>query len=140
VLLLALLPTVLFAAACSSDGDSTAAETIDIAMVDNAFQPDRISVPRGERVALRFTNEGSVRHEAMIGDEAAQMDHHADMEDGTAGEDGHGGGHGGSADTVTVEPGEQATLTVTVDDDDVLIGCHEVGHWEDGMRAAVVAR
>jgi uncharacterized cupredoxin-like copper-binding protein len=137
--MLALLPLGLLAA-CG--GDDTATETIDITMLDNRFVPDRVSVPRGQPVAFRFINEGSVRHEAIVGDEAAQTEHHADMEEraNADDDDGHGGGHGGSPKTVTVEPGEEATLTVTVDADDVLIGCHEVGHWEDGMRAAVVPR
>ena len=72
-------------------------------------------------------------HEAYIGDEEDQEDHATQM----MGDDGHSMDMDGD-DTVTVEPGETATMTYTFDETGtVIIGCHQPGHWESGMRAMV---
>lgn len=50
------------------------------------------------------------------------------------------GGHQGMTmmNTVEVRPGETGELTVTFDKPgDVVIGCHQPGHYEAGMRATV---
>jgi uncharacterized cupredoxin-like copper-binding protein len=44
----------------------------------------------------------------------------------------------GMTDTVEVKPGTTGELTVTFDKaGDVLIGCHQPGHYPAGMRATV---
>jgi len=136
--------SALLVVGCSSDGDASS-RTIDITMTDNAYAPPRFSVPKGETVTLRFTNDGSVRHEAVLGDEMAQQDHHDEMSASSMNDDmdmGHGddAGHGGSddGDAVTVEPGKTGSITTRFDETGtVLIGCHEPGHWEDGMKATI---
>ena len=54
---------------------------------------------------------------------------------------GSGGHHSmgmGDDGIVTVEPGREATLTEVFDRaGTVVIGCHQPGHWESGMRATV---
>jgi uncharacterized cupredoxin-like copper-binding protein len=46
--------------------------------------------------------------------------------------------HGGSDDALTVEPGKTGELQHTFDAaGETLIGCHEPGHYEAGMRVAV---
>jgi uncharacterized cupredoxin-like copper-binding protein len=122
--------------ACSSDdeagevpaGDVT--RTVEIEMVDIAFDPEALEVSAGDTVRFVFTNTGEVAHDAFIGDPAAQDDHAAEMADA------HGGHDDGG---ITVEPGETAELVHTFgsDDDAVLIGCHQPGHYEAGMVTTV---
>ena len=107
-------------------------------MRDIEFEPDRVTVAQGETVAFRFINRGQLTHDAFIGDEDEQEEHEAEAR--AADED--GGGHaaheegGGSA--ITVEPGKSGELTYTFDEPgETLIGCHEPGHYEDGMKVAV---
>lgn len=126
-------------AACGGDDEPTAAadRTVEIDMVDIAFEPAEVEVAAGETVRFVFTNDGEIAHDAFIGDADAQDDHAADMADD------HGGGHGDDGgDGITVEPGETAELThtFTADDDEVLIGCHQPGHYEAGMVTTVEIR
>jgi uncharacterized cupredoxin-like copper-binding protein len=130
---------VVITVGCGSDDDSDSiasdARTIEIEMRDTAFDPDTISVPAGEEVRLVLHNGDSVDHDAFIGDEMAQADHEAEMNAGGGME--HGGG---DSDAVTIGPDETATLTHTFDaDEDVLIGCHEPGHYAAGMKMTVTA-
>lgn len=153
IALAALLATL--AAGCGGDhgsGDHEAeGRIIDVTMTDNAFAPETIRVTKGETVTFRFTNEGSVLHEAFIGDEAEQEEHLVEMAAGSEGSAGSvdaagdedGDGHGGDADghgddAVVAEPGETVDLTYTFDQEGtLLIGCHEPGHWDDGMKATI---
>ena len=52
-----------------------------------------------------------------------------------------GGDHSmdmGGDDVLTVAPGDTETMTRTFDDTGtVVIGCHQPGHWESGMKATV---
>ena len=133
---------------CGSDSNKTASSaggtprTIDVTMTDNAFQPTQLQVNSGETVTLRFKNDGIVTHEAILGNDAVQMAHHAEMTASTAGMAHDGMGHDGmaetSADAVTVEAGKAGELTHTFSESGtVLIGCHEPGHWEGGMKATI---
>ncbi len=152
----------------SATTTSPAGRTIDVTMTDNAFRPAAFQVARGETVTFTFRNDGRVTHEAVLGDEAAQMSHHQQMTGSTAGADHHhdmmgtdgsanhghqmsgttgssssmGNGHAGGAmhddDAVTVEPGRSGSITHTFSETGTyLIGCHEPGHWEAGMKATV---
>ena len=46
--------------------------TIDITMNEMSFSPDRLTVRVGETVTFKIRNAGTVRHEAVFGDQAAQ--------------------------------------------------------------------
>jgi uncharacterized cupredoxin-like copper-binding protein len=142
----ALLPRaallVLAATACASadPGSSSAVggpsggrpRTIAVEMVDLAFAPERIEVAEGETVRLEFRNAGHLPHDAFIGDAAAQARHGDEMGEGH-------GGHGSDDDAVSVEPGGTASLVHTFGESgEVLIGCHQPGHYEAGMLASVV--
>lgn len=131
------------AASCGSDDNSTTpgaggdVRTIEIDMTDNAFEPDTLDVADGDTVRFVFTNTGTVTHDAFIGDTAEQADHETEMRDA---DDSHGGGHGDdeTGDAIAVEPGETGELTHTFDESGTLeIGCHEPGHYEDGMKMTV---
>lgn len=137
---------VLLLAACGGDddasttGSSSGTRTIEIEMRDIEFSPDAVEVEAGETVRFVFHNKGEVVHDAFIGDEAAQDEHEMEMQegDGDAGMD-----HGGDADKeggITVEPGESGELTHTFEaGDEVLIGCHQPGHYDAGMKVTVSA-
>ena len=141
-LILLAAAVALLAGACSSDDDDPNgagdgagdARTIEIAMVDIAFEPDEIEVERGDEVRFVFTNEGKVAHDAYIGDREGQMEHDREMDGG----DDHGsmGSMGDAA--LTLDPGETGELTYTFDDaGTVEIGCHQPGHYEAGMKVIV---
>lgn len=135
------------AAACGDDGHaathaSDKGRVIEIAMTDMAYDPTAIAVARGETVTFRLRNGGQVVHEAVIGDETYQTAHGTSMAGTTmAGmDDGHGMDHGGTGSTtaVTVKPGKSADLTYRFDQaGTMLIGCHQPGHYEAGMKAVV---
>ena len=137
--LASVLALALVGAACGSDDNASGNDdggesdrTIEIEMKDNKYVPSTVSVEAGETVRFVFTNNGDVTHDAFVGDEAAQEDHEDAMNGGT-------GEHGmDDSGALTVEPGETGELTHTFEaDDEVLIGCHEPGHYEGGMRLAV---
>lgn len=125
-------------AACSRDNTSNQAtkgdRTVTVSMTDNAYAPKNISAKAGESVTFKFVNDGQMTHEAYIGSEKDQDDHATEM---------MGGDSGHSMDmndkgVVTVKPGKDATLTKTFDETGtVIIGCHQPGHWESGMKATV---
>ncbi|MCC5950801.1 MAG: hypothetical protein JJU45_01780 [Acidimicrobiia bacterium] len=59
--------------------------------------------------------------------------------DGQHGDGQHGDGqHGDALAAVTLEPGNSATVRFVVPaGEDLIIGCHEPGHWEAGMAATI---
>ncbi len=61
---------------CEADADLSSAgdgeRTVQVDMVDTAFEPDTLDVDRGETVRFDFTNTGALPHDAFIGDAAAQ--------------------------------------------------------------------
>ena len=122
-------------AACSSDDaePSAGGETITVQMTDNQYSPTSFDVEQGETVTFEFVNEGQMTHEAYIGDEQAQEDHATEMMGG--------GDHSmemGGDDVLRVAPGDTETMTRTFDEaGTVVIGCHQPGHWESGMKATV---
>jgi len=92
-----------------------------------AFDPETIEVAAGETVTFVVTNPGKATHEFVLGNEAYQEEHGAEMGEGE-----HGEG------AVEVEPGETKRLTWTFDEaGETLIGCHEPGHYEGGMVGTI---
>lgn len=136
----------ILAAACGDDdastaGGSDATRTVEIDMVDIAFEPESVDVGAGETVRFVFTNRGEIAHDAFIGDADAQAGHESDMRDA---EDEHGGEHGSGhgeedgSDAVTVAPGDRGELTHTFDEAGAIeIGCHQPGHYDAGMKIDV---
>ena len=119
----------------TSAGGAASTRTVEVTMVDNRFEPAAVTVGRGEKVKFVFRNNGSVVHDAFVGDAAAQAMHETDMMGGGGGHDGHGSA---AAPDVTVGPGTTGRLTHTFDEaGEVEIGCHEPGHFAGGMKMAV---
>ena len=127
--------------ACGGDGDgaprASGARTVAVEMRDIAFSPERVEVRPAQTVRFRFTNVGKVKHDAFVGDQAAQDAHEAEMR----GQDSMGGmnhGSGGDEEGITVDPGKTGELTHTFRSaGSLLIGCHQPGHYAAGMRVTV---
>lgn len=120
----------------SAAGDGTAgARTVEVRMVDTAFEPSAIAVTRGEEIRFVFRNDGAVKHDAFIGDDAAQANHEMQMRRGDdMAHDEHGGG---DTSAMTVDPGATGSLTHQFDQaGETLIGCHQPGHY-DAMKMVV---
>jgi uncharacterized cupredoxin-like copper-binding protein len=120
----------------SSTGAPAAAagpRSVDITMIDLAYQPAALTVHRGDRVEFVFHNMGKIPHDAFIGDTAAQSNHEQEMRAASK------GGHMSSdPHEITVDPGQTGRLTYTFDDPAILeIGCHQPGHYAAGMRMTV---
>lgn len=169
-----LLAVALSAIACA-DGTGDAdglpkARTVTMVMTEMSFTPEVVRVKVGEVIRFRFVNKGTVRHEAVIGDQAAQdaaVEMMREMDAATsttAGRDSSSttGPAPASADAgaptaelvstrvrrhpgmglpnmVSVEPGQTGELTFSfAAPGDLLIGCHEAGHYEAGMHARLI--
>jgi heavy metal translocating P-type ATPase len=132
------LVAVVLATRPDGDGGSGAQpvdRVVEMAMSEYAYGPASISVAAGQEVRFVFHNDGSVPHEAVIGDEDAQSEAGQSME-ANAGHDAHG-----ASVQVQVAPGDTASLVYRFDEPGtVLIGCHIPGHYESGMRAVVEVR
>jgi len=132
--------TLTVLAACGEDGNDVAGDVvavddglavIEVEMTEMAFTPDSIDVKAGETVRLRFHNSGLAVHEAVIGDLALQEEHAEEMA-GTAmhHEDSD------ESEPLVVAVGETGDLVYTAGTAGTLIiGCHQPGHWDAGMRA-----
>jgi uncharacterized cupredoxin-like copper-binding protein len=147
-LLLSVAVLSLTGVACGGDGGDVATadreNVVEVKMEDTRFVPDRVELRKGEAVVFRFANGGTVRHEAVFGTQAEQDRHAGEMT-----EQPHGMDHASSptsADStmsdsmpvMNVDPGETAELPYTAPaSGEILIGCHEPGHWEAGMKATV---
>lgn len=107
---------------------------VAVAMSDTfRFDPERIEVAAGETIRFEVTNNGAIVHELYVGDETAQAEHEAEMQtNGMAHDDPNG---------VSVDPGATKAFEMTFSDaGELVIGCHEAGHYEAGMRGVVVVQ
>ena len=149
MVIVALAGLALVASACSSSGSSGGSplggsetdafgesadpssvdRTIEIVQLDTLrFEPSFVSVKAGETIRFEITNEGSMSHEFVLGDQTFQSGHESEM-----------AGMGGSMppDTpysVGVDP--SATKTVVwrfTEPGLVFFGCHVAGHYAAGM-------
>lgn len=140
-------------AACSSGGDEADADggsssseagirTVEIQTLDSlSFDPSEIRVGAGETVRFVISNQGTVEHEFLIGDESDQEEHEAEMNGGgsTASSPMAGmGGTGEMATLVRVAPGEVKELTRTFEKAGTLLyACHVPGHYAGGMIGSI---
>ncbi|MHB8890475.1 MAG: cupredoxin domain-containing protein [Candidatus Limnocylindrales bacterium] len=107
---------------------------IEVTLSDTMkIEPAGITVPAGVPVTFVVTNAGTILHEFTLGDEAEQMAHDKEMMEA--------GGMSMPKDepmAIGVEPGKTKELTVTFDTPGAtLAGCHVIGHYAAGMKAAI---
>jgi uncharacterized cupredoxin-like copper-binding protein len=106
--------------------------TVEITATDSlAFEPAELTVNAGETVTFRIVNQGSLVHDFTLGDQDAQNEHEAEMAEM------EGMTHD-QPNVVTVPAEETVEITWTfVDSGAVLIGCHEPGHYDAGMKGRI---
>ena len=132
---LTVLAVAMLTAACGAGEPSAedADRVVDVTMTDNAFDPNTIEVEAGETITFNFTNDGALAHDAFIGDAEAQEEHGESMDSGDM--EGHNMDDG---DALLLEPGKSGELTHTFEESgEILIGCHQPGHYEAGMKSTV---
>jgi P-type Cu+ transporter len=99
------------------------------------FEPGAFTVTEGETIAFVITNSGALPHEFVIGDEAVQNEHEAEMAEDAEEEMDE---MGDKPYAVDVPAGETVTLVYTFDEaGSTLIGCHVPGHYGAGMKATI---
>ena len=142
--MLGILATVLLVGGCGGGGShdsmshgsapgSGPIREIEVTMRDIMYDPPAVTVKDGETVTIVFRNAGKIRHDAFLGDEAAQAEHEKKMGMSSDSMGGH------DDDAITVGPGNAGSLTHTFKAGDTLvIGCHQPGHYAAGMKLAVV--
>jgi len=110
---------------------------VDVVMRDIAYSPQSVDVKRGETLIFVFHNTGKVVHDAFLGDEAAQAQHEREMSASAMGS--MTAMHDDDDSATTVQPGQTASLKHTFTKvGSTIIGCHEPGHYEAGMRLRIV--
>lgn len=129
VTLAAIVVAAALLGACAQSGaDPSGVREVEVAMTDELrFEPDAITVVAGETVRFIVRNTGATDHEFLIGDEAAQAEFAAEMAEG------HDDAHASEAG-ITLGAGETGEFTYTfAEPGELLIGCHEPGHYDGGM-------
>jgi uncharacterized cupredoxin-like copper-binding protein len=121
-------------AATQSAGGSASAATrvVEVTMTDAMrFEPAALTVKRGEPITFVVLNAGVVVHEFFVGTEAQQVDHAAEMAMTDMSSHDHRNG-------LSVDAGETRSLTMTFPEaGSMMIGCHEIGHYDAGMSGTV---
>jgi len=117
---------------CDDDPVSTVisarnGDTVKVEMTDNKFSIDELTVPVGAEITFVFHNSGAVGHEAVIGDQHMQDEHTSN------------GAHDmDPASTVEVGRDRTERLTYTfASAGNLIVGCHQPGHYESGMKFVV---
>lgn len=107
---------------------------IELAVTDQiAFDPRVFTVAVGETVTFRITNSGQIAHDFTLGDLAAQEEHEAMMAEMGTTPMMHT-----DPNAILLPPGETHELTWRfTTPGTVLVGCHQPGHWNVGMRATI---
>jgi uncharacterized cupredoxin-like copper-binding protein len=152
----AVITLLLIAAACGGDASTTtttmsdddmssefafgeptdaadADRTIEIVSSDDlTFTPSDFTVTQGEVITFRVSNEGAIPHDFTLGDQATQDEHEQEMAE-----------MGGMTmpdepNAIQVAAGETREITWRFTEAGVvLIGCHQAGHYDAGMRGEV---
>ena len=112
-----------------SANNAEADRTISVEAGDMWFDPEDIQVTAGETIRFEIINNGSLEHEFVIGDKAAQEEHRIMMQDMAEGE------HGGQMPSITIGAGETKTLVWTAPSnvESLEYACNIPGHYESGM-------
>jgi uncharacterized cupredoxin-like copper-binding protein len=108
--------------------------TFEIDMKDElVYNPTTLAAKVGEKIRFVFKNTGRLAHDALIGDTHAQEEHEA------AGGKDHESHHGDEPPPfVTVPPGGTDEIVYVFDTPgEIIIGCHQAGHFAAGMKLTV---
>jgi uncharacterized cupredoxin-like copper-binding protein len=110
--------------------------TVEVSASDNMrFTPGKLDVKQGETIRFVVKNVGRVTHEFSIGDRASQRAHALMMKQMPDMK------HEDDSTTISVDPGQTRFILWKFDKKPASrleIACHEPGHYEAGMKMAVV--
>jgi uncharacterized cupredoxin-like copper-binding protein len=110
---------------------------IRITAFDFGYQPDSVTVKRGETVKFVVTNESRLRHELVLGPKSVQMAHDKEMRNMSPAEM----AKDMKSDTngITVPPGQTRTITWTFSSERkrIQFACHVPGHYQAGMHGVI---
>jgi len=116
--------------------ESDVARTVEVSTSDDMrFTPGKLDVKQGETIKFVVKNVGQIRHEFAIGDRASQRAHALMMKKVPNMK------HEDDPTTVVVQPGQTKTVVWKFDKkpaSPLEIACHEPGHYEAGMKLAIV--
>jgi len=112
-----------------------ATRVIEVRQLDtHKFDPSTLQVKAGETVTIRIINTASQIHEFFLGDKNAQTAHNKEM----AAMGSNPMKMTDTANAVTIDPGASKELTWTFPKKGTVdFGCHEPGHYLDGMFGSV---
>ena len=135
---------------------SAASRTVEVAMYDNYYEPEQITVQAGETVRFVVTNKGQLVHEFNLGtaamhaahqDEMQMMVEHGvleadriNMEAAKAMQASMGHGMHDEPNSVLLEPGKTAEVVWSFPGDasvDLEFACNVPGHYEAGMQGEI---
>lgn len=122
--------TVIILSACGrAEGAST---SLQLTTTDFAFTPNRLSVPAGQEITIRVSNNGAVAHDLMImklGKELTSHDH--------AGPEAHANAYW---EQELLAPGttRESTFVAPAEPGEYQIICGVAGHVEAGMVGKLV--
>jgi len=150
----ALLASAAHTATADTETSENFSRTIEVEMRDNYFEPEAITVARGESIRFVIRNEGQFVHEFNIGTAAKHVQHQAEMQmmvdHGVLEADrinrdmmsmDMGNGHTMShdhANSVLLEPGESGEIIWTFESDQNLeFACNVPGHYDAGMVGVI---
>lgn len=114
--------------------DSASADrVIEITSTDDfRFDPAQITVQVGETVTFRVVNAGNEVHDFTLGDETTQIEHAEEMTEMS------GMTMPDEPNAITIAAGETKEITWRFTQAGVvLIGCHQPGHYENGMKGSI---
>lgn len=116
---------------------SSADRTVEIEAADSlSFDPSEVEVTAGETITFRVVNTGTLPHEFVLGDQAAQDAHEAEMVEMM--ENGGELAMQDEANAVNLAAGETKELTWHfTTSGSVLFGCHQPGHYAGGMKGTM---
>jgi uncharacterized cupredoxin-like copper-binding protein len=107
--------------------------TVAVELLDAlAFDPSSLEVAPGQTVRFRVTNAGVIDHEFVVGDEATQVEHEAEMGS-------EGSMQMSEPNMLTLKPGETRSMVWRFTEPGiVLYGCHIPGHYPAGMVGTIM--
>jgi len=112
-----------------------ASRVVEIRQLDtHRFEPAALQVKSGETVTLRITNTGTQIHEFFLGDQKSQDKRDSEMKAMGA----NPMKMANTANDVTIDPGASGEITWTFGKKGTVgFGCHEPGHYLDGMKGTI---
>jgi len=137
---------VIGAGSCgTSPATSADGRVIEITMKEFSFTPRTITLNAGETVTLKLNNVGTVEHEFMAGRLPTAGKGYAEdwlkrAVPGLANHTHPGEEHLGEGVRVSADWGNRVTIVVPQEKGTYEFGCFVAGHYEAGMKGAIVVR